>query len=80
MKPKRFIRVGSSDPVEYTRIEIKKVTCDYYLQVFNEERRLDPKLEETLIMHLLRTRSPLLKRKNIREEITVIYHKKYNHD
>jgi hypothetical protein len=80
MARKRFIRVGTSDPVEYTKIEIKKVTCDYYLQVFNEERKLDPKLEETLIMHLLRTRSPLLIRKNIREEITVIYHKKYNHD
>lgn len=76
MKPRRFIRVGVSNPEEYEKITIERVTCDYYLKVFNEERLLDTELEHELFMHLLRTKSPLLIRKNVRVEITVIYQPK----
>ena len=48
MKPRRFIRVGTSNPEEYEKITIEKVTCDYYLKVFGELRRLDDKLEEDI--------------------------------
>ena len=76
MARKRFIRVGTSNPEEYEKITIERVTCDYYLKVFDEERLLDTELELELFMHLLRTKSPLLIRKNVRVEITVIYQPK----
>ena len=76
MKPRRFVRVGVSNPEEYEKITVERVTCDYYLKVFDEERLLDTKLEHELFMHLLRTKSPLLIRKNVRVEITVIYQPK----
>lgn len=76
MKPRRFIRVGVSNPEEYEKITVERVTCDYYLKVFDEERLLDTKLEHELFMHLLRTKSSLLIRKNVRVEITVIYQPK----
>lgn len=76
MKPRRFVRVGVSNPEEYEKITIEKVKCDYYLKVFGELRRLDNKLEEDLILHLLRTKSPLLVRMNIRVETVTIYQPK----
>jgi hypothetical protein len=76
MAKKRFVRVGTSNPEEYEKITIERVTCDYYLKVFGELRRLDNKLEEGLILHLLRTKSPLLVRMNIRIETVTIYQPK----
>jgi len=76
MARKRFIRVGTSNPEEYEKITVEKAKCDYYLKVFNELRKLDDKLEEDLILHLLRIKSPLLVRMNIRVETVIIYQPK----
>lgn len=72
----KFIRVGVSDPEKYQKITIERVTCDYYLKVFGKERLLDTKLEHELFMHLLRTKSELLIRRNVRVEIITIYQPK----
>lgn len=78
MKPRRFIRVGVSNPEEYERVVITtKVTCDYYLKIKGQEPELlDSVRQWDLIAHLLRNHPNLIERRNLREETTVVYVKK----